>query len=113
MTFSLVIDLPFIIAVVGGVLAVVDAITRMRGRGAVLGILQIIAAALFVLSLFVAGVPLGGTVLALITVVLLILGLVFRGSSRGSRWLGIVALLLLIAWLVLVPRAIVIPGLNA
>jgi hypothetical protein len=113
MTFSLVINLPFIIAVVGGVLAVVDGITRVRGRAAVLGILQIVAAALFVLSLFVAGVPLGSTVLALITVVLLILGLVFRGSSRRSSWLGIVALLLLIAWLVLVPRAIVIPGLNA
>jgi hypothetical protein len=113
MTFSLVINLPFVIAIVGGVLAIIDGITRVRGRSAILGILQIVAAGLFVLSLFVAGIPLGSTVLALATVVLLILGLAFRGSSRGSSWLGIVALFLLIAWLVLVPRAIVIPGVNA
>jgi hypothetical protein len=113
MTFSLTINLLFIIGLVGGILALIDGIARIRGRAALLGVLQIIAAALFLLSLFFAGIPLGNVLLALITVVLLILALAFRGSARASSWLPLIALILLIIWLVLGPRAILIPGVNA
>jgi len=113
MTFTIpIFNLLFIIGVVGGVLALIDGITRVRSRAAILGILQIIVAALFVLSLFFAGIPLGSVLLAFLTVVLLILALAFRGG-RASVWLPLVALILLIIWLVLVPHAITIPGVNA
>lgn len=112
MTFSLTINLLFIIGLVGGILALIDGISRVRGRAALLGILQIIFAVLFLLSLFFAGIPLGNVLLAFITVVLLILALAFRGG-RASVWLPLVALILLIIWLVLGPHAISIPGVNA
>ena len=112
MTFSLTINLLFIIGLVGGILALIDGIARVRSRVAVLGVLQVIVAALFLLSLFFAGIPLGNVLLALITVVLLILALAFRGGRAGV-WLPLVALILLIIWLVLGPRAIIIPGVNA
>jgi hypothetical protein len=113
MTFTIpAFNLLFIIGVVGGVLALIDGITRVRSRAAVLGIVQIIVAALFLLSLFFAGIPLGSVLLAFLTVVLLILALAFRGG-RASVWLPLVALILLIVWLVLVPHAITIPGINA
>jgi hypothetical protein len=102
-----------IIGLVGGILALIDGIARVRGRVALLGVLQIIVAALFLLSLFFAGIPLGNVLLALITVVLLILALALRGGGRVSSWLPLVALILLIIWLVLGPRAILIPGVNA
>ncbi len=112
MTFSLTINLLFIIGLVGGILALIDGISRVRGRAAVLGVLQIIFAVLFLLSLFFAGIPLGNVLLAFITVVLLILALAFRGG-RASVWLALAALILLIIWLVLGPHAISIPGVNA
>jgi hypothetical protein len=113
MTFTIpIFNLLFIIGVVGGVLALIDGITRVRSRAAILGIIQIIVAALFLLSLFFAGIPLGSVLLAFLTVVLLILALAFRGG-RASVWLPLVALILLIIWLVLVPAAIKIPGVNA
>ena len=114
MTFTIpVLNLLFIIGLVGGILALIDGIVRVRGRAAILGIIQIIIAALFILSLFFQGIPLGSTLLALITVVLLILALAFRATARGSVWLPLIAIILLIIWLVLVPRAILIPGVNA
>jgi hypothetical protein len=112
MTFSLTINLLFIIGLVGGVLALIDGISRVRGRAALLGVLQIIFAVLFLLSLFFAGIPLGNVLLAFITVVLLILALAFRGGRAGVG-LVLVALILLIIWLVLGPHAISIPGVNA
>lgn len=112
MTFTIpIFNLLFIVGVVGGVLALIDGITRVRSRVAVLGVIQIIVAALFLLSLFFAGIPLGSVLLAFLTVVLLILALAFRGGA--SVWLPLVALILLIIWLVLVPHAISIPGVNA
>jgi hypothetical protein len=113
MTFTIpIFNLLFIIGVVGGVLALIDGITRVRSRAAILGIIQIIVAALFLLSLFFNGIPLGSVLLAFLTVVLLILALAFRGG-RASVWLPLVAIILLIIWLVLVPHAISIPGVNA
>ena len=113
MTFTIpIFNLLFIIGVVGGVLALIDGIARVRSRVAVLGVIQIIVAALFLLSLFFAGIPLGSVLLAFLTVVMLILALAFRGG-RATVWLPLIALILLIIWLVLVPHAIAIPGVNA
>jgi hypothetical protein len=112
-TFSLTINLLFVLGVVGGALGIIDGVTRARGRSAILGILQIIAAALFVLSLFVTGVPLGSVLLAFIAIILLIVGLAIGHSRRGTPWLAVIGIILLVAWLVLGPRAIVIPGINA
>ena len=113
MTFTIpIFNLLFIIGVVGGILALIDGIARVRSRVAVLGVIQIIVAALFLLSLFFAGIPLGSVLLAFLTVLMLILALAFRGG-RTTVWLPLIALILLIIWLVLVPHAISIPGVNA
>ena len=118
MTFTIpIFNLLFIIAVVGGVLALIDGISRVRSHVAALGVIQIIVSALFLLSLFVAigpiaGVALGSVLLAFLTVLMLILALAFRGG-RATVWLPLAALILLIIWLILVPHAISIPGVNA
>jgi hypothetical protein len=107
------INLLFIIAVVGGVLAIIDAIVRIRSHSVVLGVIQVIAAALFTLSLFVAGVPFGTAVLAVATLVLLVLGLAFRGGrARGGVALTIISIILLLAFL-LFAGGIKIAGINA
>lgn len=114
MSFSVTLDLLFVIAVIGGVLALVDGIIRVRGRGSsIIAVIEIIAAALFLLSLFVSGIPLGSFILAVILVILLVLQLVLRGSTRrGSIALTVIALVLLVVWAVLERGWIVIPGLN-
>ena len=112
--FSVVIDLPFIVALVGGVLAVIDAIARLRRGSTILAIIQIIAAVLFVLSLFIANVPFGAPLLAVVTILLLLLQLVFSGSTRrGSAAITVAAIILLVIWLVLIGGRVVIPGVNA
>lgn len=104
----------FLIALVGGVLALVDGILRSRGRGsALLGILEIIAAVLFLLSLFFPGIPFGSLILAIITVVLVAVQLfVRRGVRRGGIAITVVALILLVLWIVLSQGWLVIPGVN-
>ena len=112
--FSVVINLPFIIALVGGVLAVLDAITRLRRGSTILAILQIIAAVLFVLSLFIANVPFGAPLLAVVTILLLLLQLVFSGTTRrGGAAITVIAIILLVIWLVLIGGRVLIPGVNA
>jgi hypothetical protein len=106
------INLLFLIALIGGVVAIIDAIVRIRARSAVLGIIQLIAAALFTLSLFVAGVPFGQPILAVVTIVLLVLGLAFRGSARrGGVALTVIAIILLLVYLLL-SGGIHIAGIN-
>ena len=100
-----------LLALVGGVAALVDGILRVRGKGGtVLGIVEIVASALFLLSLFVPGIPFGSLVLAVVTVIVLIVGLFLRGKSSFA--LTVVALVLLAAWIVLANRWVIIPGLN-
>lgn len=112
--FSVVIDLPFIVALVGGVLAVVDAIARLRRGSTILAIIQIIASVLFVLSLFIANVPFGAPLLAVVTIVLLLLQLVFSGATRrGNAAITVIAIILLVVWLVLIGGRVIIPGVNA
>ncbi len=100
-----------LIALVGGVLALIDGIWRVRARGsAVVGIIEIVVAALFLLSLFVTGIPFGSLVLGIALLVVLVVALVTRG--RLGMTLTIIALVLIAAWLVLEQGWIVIPGLN-
>ncbi|MBT2500832.1 hypothetical protein J7E25_17185 [Agromyces sp. ISL-38] len=104
----------FVIALAAGIFAVIDGITRARGRGSsVIAIIEIIAAVLFLLSLFFPGIPFGSLVLAIITTVLLVIQLVLRGGRRrGGVAVTVVALVLFILWIVLAQHWIVIPGVN-
>ena len=64
-----------VIGLVGAILALIDGIIRVRGRGtAILAVIEIIVAALFILSFFVS-VPFGGLILAIATLIVLILQL--------------------------------------
>jgi hypothetical protein len=101
-----------LLALAGGVLALVDGIWRLRARGGstVVGIIEIVVAGLFLLSLFVTGIPFGALVLGIATIVVLAVAL-FAGGRTG-RTLTIIALVLLVIWLILVNGWIVIPGLS-
>ncbi|MEI5585273.1 MULTISPECIES: hypothetical protein [unclassified Agromyces] len=103
-----------VIALAGGILALVDGIMRTRGRGSsVLAIVEIVAAALFLLSLFFTGIPLGSVVLAIILAIVLAVQLFMRGSTRrGGIALTVIALVLVVLWIVLALGWIVIPGVN-
>jgi hypothetical protein len=102
-----------VIGLAGAILALIDGIIRVRGRGtAILAVIEIIVAALFILSFFVA-VPFGGLILAIATLIVLILQLVLRGSTRRSGvGLTVVAIVLVLIWIVLAQGWIVIPGIN-
>ncbi|MDW4572046.1 hypothetical protein R8Z57_04560 [Microbacterium sp. M3] len=100
-----------LIALVGGALALIDGILRVRGRGnTIVGIIEIVVAALFVLSLFLPGIPFGSLVLAIATIIVIVVGMVFRG--RQGIGIAIAALAVLVLWIVLVNRWLVIPGIN-
>jgi hypothetical protein len=102
-----------IIGLLGGILALVDGIIRVRGRGtAIVAVIEIIVAALFILSFFVV-VPFGSLILAIVLLIVLIVQLVLRGSTRRSGvTITVVAIILTLIWLVLAQGWIVIPGIN-
>jgi hypothetical protein len=106
-TFSLLL----IIGLIGGVLALVDGIWRLRARGGntIVGVIEIIVAALFILSFFVP-VPWGSIVLGVATLIALVVAL-FAGGRTG-RGLTIAALVVVAIWLVLANGWIIIPGIN-
>ncbi|MET0735212.1 MAG: hypothetical protein ABWY55_06175 [Microbacterium sp.] len=100
-----------LLAVIGGALALIDGILRLRGKGnTIVGIIEIVVAALFILSLFLPGIPFGAVVLAVATLIVVIIGLVFRGKQGFG--IAIAALVVIALWLVLVNRWLVIPGIN-
>jgi len=102
-----------LIFIIGAVLALIDGIIRARGRGnTVLAAIEIVVAALMLLSLFV-GIPFGPVVLAIVLLVVLVLQLVLRGSVRrgGGMSLTIIALVATVVWLILALGWITIPGL--
>src|SRR5690349_1745874 len=55
-----------VIALIGGALALVDGILRLRARrgSTIVGIIEIVVAGLFLLALFIPGIPFGAIVLA-------------------------------------------------
>ena len=100
-----------LIALVGGALALIDGILRVRGKGNTLvGIIEIVVAALFILSLFLPGIPFGSLVLAIATLIVIVVGLLLRG--RQGIGIAIAALAVIALWIVLVNRWLVIPGIN-
>lgn len=106
-TFSLLL----IVGLIGGVLALVDGIWRLRARGGntIVGVIEIIVAALFILSFFVP-IPWGSVVLGVATLIALVVAL-FAGGRTG-RGLTIAALVVIAIWLVLVNGWVIIPGIN-
>ncbi|MGR0219807.1 hypothetical protein [Agromyces sp. ZXT2-6] len=103
-----------VIAFAGGILALVDGIMRARGRGSnVVAIIEIIAAVLFLLSLFFPGIPFGSLILGIILAIVVAVQLFMRGSTRrGGIALTVIALVLIVLWIVLSQGWIVIPGVN-
>lgn len=101
-----------LIALIGGVLALVDGIWRLRARGGntVVGVIEVIVAALFLLSLFVPGIPWGSLVLGVATLIVVVVALFLGG--RTGRGVTIAAAVVVAIWLVLVNHWIVIPGIN-
>ena len=113
------ISLITIVALAAGILALVDGIIRVRGRGtAILAVIEIIVAALFLIAFIpplAAVIPtLVSTVtLAVILLIILVLQLVLRGSTRRSgAALTVIAIVLLIIWLVVALGWVNIPGLG-
>ena len=121
-TFGFTLTLMFVVAVAGGVFALVDGITRARGGAKILAVLEIIVAALFLASLFIVGLPLtiAGVefttpLLGLILVILLLIQLAFRGQARrGGVAITLIAIILLVVWFVFgIGARVIIPGVNA
>ena len=101
-----------VIALIGGALALVDGILRLRAsRGStIVGIIEIVVAGLFLLALFIPGIPFGAIVLAVATLVVLAVAL-FAGGRTG-RTITIIALVAIALYLILANRWLVIPGVN-
>ena len=101
-----------LIGLAAGVLALVDGIWRLRARGGstVVGIIELIVAGLFLLSLFLPGIPFGSVVLGVAT--LIVLAVAMFAGGRTGRTLTIIALVLMAIWLVLTLGWVVIPGVN-
>jgi hypothetical protein len=99
----------FLILAAAAVLAIIDAVLRLRGKGtSILAIVELIVAILLVLSWFV-NVPFGQFALAVALLVVLIIQLVVRRASFG---ITIAALALTAAFIVLERHWIIIPGIN-
>jgi hypothetical protein len=108
-----------LVALAAGVLALIDGIIRVRGRGtAILAVIEIIVAALFLIAFIpplAAVVPtLVSTVtLAVVLLIVLVLQLIIRGSTRrGSIAITVIALVLLALWLIVALGWVSIPGLS-
>ncbi|MET0726301.1 MAG: hypothetical protein ABWY36_08100 [Leifsonia sp.] len=103
-----------LIALAGGVVALIDGVQRARGKGtAVLAIVEIVVAALFLLSLFLPGIPFGSLVLAVTLLIVLLIQLLLRGGrKRAGIGLTVAGIALLLVWIVLVNNWLVIPGIN-
>jgi hypothetical protein len=123
-TFAIELSLMFFIAAAGGILALIDGIARARGGAAILAVLEIIVSVLFLISLFVRGIPLSigeieftTPLLGFILVILLLIQLAFRGGTRrGGIAITLIAIILLIIWFVFGLGArldLYIPGVTA
>jgi hypothetical protein len=106
--FSLVV----LLGMVGGVVALADGILRLRASRAssVLAIIELIVAALFLVSLFLPFVPWSWLVLGSALVAVLVIALVTSG--RRGLTIPIVALVLVAVYLLLWTGVLVVPGLN-
>lgn len=112
MTFSVTVSGLFILALAVAILAIVDGIARVRGRGAnaVFAVLEIVAGALLAISQFIAmPFPLTALVFSIALEVILVIVLILRGGRRA--WiLTIVTLVLNTLLLLRLLGFLTIPG---
>jgi len=101
-----------VIGIVGGAVALIDGILRLRARGGstIVGIVEMVVAALFLLTLFVPAIPWSWLVLGVVLLVVLIVAIVTRGGTGVT--LPIISIVVVGLFLVLMNRWLVIPGIN-
>lgn len=111
-----VISILTLIALIGGILALIDGIIRVRRGNAVLAVIEIIVSALFLITFIpplAAVIPVGiaTTTLAIVLLIVLVIQLVLRGSTwRSGIALTASAIIVLAIWLVLALGWVNIPG---
>lgn len=98
-----------LIALLGGILALADGIRRLSGRSKLIGVIETVIAALFLISLFVPAIPFGALGLAVATIIILVIALVV---GRRPRSIAIGAIVVLVVWIVLVNHWVVIALIN-
>lgn len=105
-----------IITILAAALALIDGITRMRGRrsNSILAGAELLFAALLLISLFFAfPAPLGTLLFAVILEVVLLLILLMRGTGgRGASTITIIALILNSIVVLIALGWLTIPGLS-
>ncbi|CAN5491144.1 hypothetical protein BH09ACT4_BH09ACT4_09680 [soil metagenome] len=113
------ISLITVVALVAGILALVDGIIRVRGRGtAILAVIEIIVAVLFLIAFIPpldALIPIAvrTITLAVVLLIILVLQLVLRGSTRRSgAAITVISIVLLIVWIVDALGWVAIPFLH-
>ncbi|HEX7835528.1 MAG TPA: hypothetical protein VF479_08690 [Pseudolysinimonas sp.] len=112
----MVISILTLIALIGGILALIDGIIRVRRGNAVLAVIEIIVSALFLITFIpplAAVIPVGiaTTTLAIVLLIVLVIQLVLRGSTwRSGIALTASAIIVLAIWLVLALGWVNIPG---
>jgi hypothetical protein len=113
MHISLDLSLPVILIIVTGALAVIDSLVSVRGRRGLLGIIELIAGVLLILSTFIV-LPhiLGRTIMQVVLEVVLILMLLLRRGRRGGIAITIITLVLNTVLILLALHWIEIPGLS-
>lgn len=91
MTFTITLLNILIIAI--GVIAIIDGVTRLRGRrvNSVVAIIEIVLAVLLLLAVFFSLVLIPALWLAIALEVVFIVLIVTRGTGRGRGYLGITA----------------------
>lgn len=109
------INLLFVLTILAGGLALYDGIVRLRGRrggGTIVGIAEIVFAALMLVSLFVAfPAPLTFLVWCVLLEVALVIALVLSGGVRRGSWvITIIALVLNTIVLLVTLGWLTIPG---
>jgi hypothetical protein len=96
MTFTFTFTLLNILVLLIGILAIVDGVTRLRGRrvNSILAIVEIVLAVLLLLAVFFSafvGLPLNLIAIALLVVAIVLI--ITRGTGRGRGYLGITAVI--------------------
>ena len=91
MTFTITLLNILIIAI--GVIAIIDGVTRLRGRrvNSILAIVEIVLAVLLLIAVFFATVGIPVLWIAIGLEVVFIVLIVTRGTGRGRGYLGITA----------------------
>jgi hypothetical protein len=94
MSFAFTINFFTILVLVTAVLAIIDGVSRARGKGGILPIITIVLGALLALSQFIV-LPFGLLIIAILLLIALVIVLVTRGGvKRGSVVITLIAIVL-------------------